>query len=356
MRLNILHITPDFNYACGRSYYVYLLLKYLKKEKHNVMLLTNGGDSLDRLDDIGVKYLIVKGIHSKNIITFIKNVNYVKDIIKENNIGILHTHHRYSEFLAIQATKLIRGKKTKTIHTALSIVGRKYNLEYKSDRIIAVSRTVKDMLLKRFKIPERKITVIPNFVDAGELFHQPRLAKTRQIRHGKTFNILAIGRFHHEKNFEVLLKALNFLRDKKIRLVLIGEGESYDDYRTYINRHHLNVEILAPQKNLAGYFRAADLCALPSLRDPFPNFMLQSGLYKKPFIGSNVDGIAELISAGKNGLLFRSGNFIELADKILYIRSNPVSSRKFASKLHSEVMNHYTQESIVPKIEKLYRN
>ncbi len=50
MKLNILHITPDFNYACGRSYYVYLLSKYLSR-KHNVTVLTNGGDSLERLEE-----------------------------------------------------------------------------------------------------------------------------------------------------------------------------------------------------------------------------------------------------------------------------------------------------------------
>ena len=356
MRLNILHITPDFNYACGRSYYVFLLLKYLKKEKHNVMLLTNGGDSLDRLEDEGIRYLIVKDLHSKNIIPFIKNVNYIKSIIRENNISIVHTHHRFSEFLAVQAERLTRGKKVKTILTSLSLVGTRYNIEYKSDKIIAVSHAIKDMLTRRFKVAERRITVIPNFTDTDELYPFSKRSRAMPRKSGRTFNILAIGRFHHEKNFEILLKALNLLKDKKLRLVLIGEGDMQDDYRTYMHRHHLNVEIVEPQKNLVDYYRWADLCVLPSSRDPFPNFMIQSGLHKKPFIGSNVDGIAELISDRKNGLLFKSGNFHDLAEKIELFKTNSYLAQRCASRLHNEVIKHYTQEFIIPKIEKLYRN
>jgi glycosyltransferase involved in cell wall biosynthesis len=356
MRLNILHITPDFNYACGRSYYVFLLLKYLKREKHNVMLLTNGGDSFDRLEGEGIKYLIIKDLHSKNIIPFIRNVNNVKSIIREYNIGILHTHHRFSEFLAVQASKLIRARKVKTVFTSLSLVGKRYNIEYKSDKIIAVSHAVKDMLTRRFNVAERKITVIPNFTDTGELHNLAKLSRIKPRKSGKSFNILAIGRFHHEKNFEVLLKALNLLKDKKIKLILIGEGDRQDDYRTYIHRHHLNVTIVEPQKNLVEYYRWADLCVLPSARDPFPNFMIQSGLHRKPFIGSNVDGIAELISDRNNGLLFKSGNFHDLAEKIELFKTNHYLAQRCASRLHNEVIKHYTQEFIVPKIEKLYRN
>jgi glycosyltransferase involved in cell wall biosynthesis len=174
--------------------------------------------------------------------------------------------------------------------------------------------------------------------------------------HGRFFNILAVGRFHHEKNFEVLLKALNLLDDKTIELILVGEGDNDIDYKKYIAQHNLNVEIIVPQKNLIQYFLVADLCILPSARDPFPNFMLQAGLHKKPFIGANVDGIGELINNGENGLLFTSGNEYELAEKIKMIKNNEVLAKNCAENLHKDVVNNYTQEFIIPKIEQLYNS
>jgi glycosyltransferase involved in cell wall biosynthesis len=83
--------------------------------------------------------------------------------------------------------------------------------------------------------------------------------------------------------------------------------------------------------------------------------MLQSGLHRKPFIGSNVDGIAELIKEGVNGLLFTSGNAPELAKKIKYIKNNKTIVRKFSQNLHKEVINNYTEKTIIPQITKLYK-
>ena len=353
LKLNILHITPDFNYACGRSYYVFLLLKYMHK-KHNVHLITNGGDSFERLDELNIKYTKLKGLKSKNPITIAKNINLIKKYITENNIHIVHTHHRLAELLAIQSIKFIKESKPASVLTSLSIVNRKYNIEFKSDKIIAVSYSVKKMLREKFGLPEKKVSVINNFTDTDEI-HELEIISPRIPPSSKYYYILAIGRFHHEKNFITLLKALNILKHKNIGLILVGEGNQDIDYKEYIAKNDLNVDIIVPQKNLLKYFLIADLCVLPSARDPFPNFMLQAGLHRIPFIGANVDGIGELINDGENGLLFTSGNEKELAVKILTFMNNRHLAQKCAVKLHEDVINNYTQEFIVPKVEHLYR-
>jgi len=352
MKPAVLHITPDFNYACGRSYYVFLLLKYLKKY-YNVHLITNGGDSFDRLEDLGINYHVIKGLHSKNPLKAAGNISAIKKFIKSNNIRIVHTHHRLSELLARHASVKTPKTRTKFIFTSLSIVNRKYNVEFKSDKIIAVSNSVKNMLTRKFGVENEKIALIPNFTDTEEI-NDLEIIAPKSREHGKMYNILAVGRFHHEKNFETLLEALNIISEQKIELILVGEGNNSIDYKKYIARHDLNVEIIVPQKNLLQYFLIADLCVLPSIRDPFPNFMLQAGLHKKPFIGANVDGIAELIKDGENGMLFKSRDSAELAGKIMQFRDNPILAENCARNLHSDVINHYTQEFIIPKIRKMY--
>lgn len=353
--MNILHITPDFNYACGRSYYVYLLLKYFRKEKHNVYLATNAGDSFDRLKDLGIPVTIIKSLKSKSPLSIAGNIKAIRNIIIENKIDIIHTHHRYAELIAIQTRNLVSSNKPFTVLTALSIVNRHYKVAYKSDKIIAVSNSVVDMLVNRFNINRNRVVMIPNFTDTDEI-HDVEILIPIARDHGKFYNILAIGRFHHEKNFEVLLKALRLLNDQDIRLILLGEGDKYLDYRTYINDNSLNVEIIVPQRNLLQYFLSADLCVLPSQRDPFPNFMLQCGLHKKPFIGADVDGIGELIIDGHNGLLFHSGSVEQLAEKIKKFKSDKLLANQCAQNLYSDVINNYTQEFIVPKIYDLYKN
>ncbi|HEY3251103.1 MAG TPA: glycosyltransferase family 4 protein [Ignavibacteria bacterium] len=351
--MNILHITPDFNYACGRSYYVYLLLKYFKKLNHNVLLASNDGDSFDRVHELEVPISMIKGLRSKNPISLARSIKQIREIVHNYHIDIIHTHHRYAELAAVQTVKIVRSKKPKTVHTALSIVNKKYNIEYRSDKIIAVSNSIAQMLVNRFGINKKKIEMISNFADTEEM-HEIEVLMPIARDHGKFYNLLAIGRFHHEKNFEVLLKALHNLNDPEIRLILLGEGDKHMDYRTYINKHNLNVEIIVPQRNLLQYFLAADVCVLPSVRDPFPNFMLQCGLHKKPFIGANVDGIAELIIDCYNGLLFHSGHEDELAEKIKLFKTDKNLANECAHNLFSDVVNNYTQEYMIPKINSLY--
>lgn len=214
------------------------------------------------------------------------------------------------------------------------------------------------MLRDRFKVAENKITLIPNFTDTSELNRKrtPRGVRRNEKPSHKIYNILAVGRFHKEKNFEILLQALKNVSDKNIKITLIGEGPKEQDYRKYITRHKINAELIGPQKDLTNYLDNADVCILPSVRDPFPGFMLQAGLFKKPFIGSNVDGISELIITGSNGLLFESGNADDLAQKIIQFINKPSLSKKCAENLHKDVLKKYTEKSVIHAIEKLYKN
>lgn len=308
---------------------------------------------MDRIENLGVKYKLLKGLRSRNPISLPKTTESLREIIKENSIDIIHTHHRLSEFYALQAANTLTDKRPVTIITSLSIVRRKYNIEFRSDSIIAVSYSVRNMLLHKFNVDKDKITHIPNFADTEELTEKDALYNAEKT-HNRIFTILAVGRFHLEKNFEVLLKALKTLNDPDIRLMLIGEGNREMNYRKYISQHELNVEIIAPQKELGRFFQIADICVLPSARDPFPNFMLQAGLHGKPFIGANVDGIGELINSGVNGLLFESGNEHELAEKIRIFKGNKKLAGECAENLQVNVNNNYTQMQVIPLIERLY--
>ncbi len=84
--------------------------------------------------------------------------------------------------------------------------------------------------------------------------------------------------------------------------------------------------------------------------------MLQSGLHKKPFIGSNADGIAELIIHRENGLLFRKKDSEDLADKINIFAENNSLANKCRMNLFETVSNNYTEKQIIPEIIKLYKD
>jgi len=348
--INILHITPDFNYNCGRSCYVYKLLKIFKSKGYNISLITNDGDSLKRVQELDIPiYKLDISSENKSLVHFLKQSFELKNIITKLNISIIHTHHRYSELISVFSKYLYRNsRRIKTITTALSLVNKRYYFDYRSDKIIAISKVVKSHLIKYFKINPDRISVIHNFIESNNYIHDSVKRKNN------TFVILSVGRFHYEKNFELLFNALVKLNTENIVLILIGDGIEKEKYLKIIKGSNLNVTIIKPTRNLENYFKMADICILPSRVDPFPTFMLESGYYCKPFIGSDVDGISELIVNGKNGLKFKSKNVLDLVEKIKLFMENKKLADICAYNLNKEVLNNYSDKQIIPKIIKLY--
>ncbi|MEO8209593.1 MAG: glycosyltransferase family 4 protein, partial [bacterium] len=269
MKHSILHLTPDFNYADGRSYYVYLLLKYFKLNGHEVFLCTNKGDSLERAEELGIRIFTFPNLSVRT--SFLKSVKFLSEIVSQNRINIIHTNHRYYELIANAFSK---SSDIHTVFTALSIVDKRFFVEYKSERIIAVSNSVKEMLVKKFGVNENKITIIPNFVDSDEVSTQSSgktelksgILNRKSVEAGKQIIILSIGRFHKDKNYETLLDALTILKDNNLKLILVGEGEEKDRYKKLIKKNCLDVEFFGPQRNLKEFFDISDICILSSIR------------------------------------------------------------------------------------------
>lgn len=343
--MNILHLTPDFNYSDGRSYYVYLLLKYFRKRGHNVFLMTNCGDSFDRLSESGIPYNVDASLSRKT--SFVSSLKKISKKVDSLNIDIIHSHHRYFELLA---NSMKKKKKMNTVFTSLSIVDKRFYVEYKSDKIIAVSNCIRDMLVNKFNINENKISLIPNFVDSEEY------SDKRKTFPDDSFCILSAGRFHRDKNYETLIKAVSLISGQRIKLILIGEGPEKNKYETLIQKYSVNAELIPPQRDLRKYFDTADICVLSSVRDPLPGFMLQSGLHRKPFIGSDTDGIAEVIENNINGLLFEKKNEYELSEKIKFFIDNRQTALNCADNLNKLVFEKFTEGTVISQIENLYQS
>ena len=160
----ILHISPDFNYSCGVSKYVFSLLKNFGQDQaYKIFFMTNGGDALDRISGLNLKLIVVnfsKGV--KNIFNFYPNLRTLRRFCIQNNIDIIHTHHRYPEYLAYLVSK---GTNIKTVSTVHSLVKGKSIISFKSDKIIAVSNSVKNMLSKYYKVSPEKIVMLYNYIE-----------------------------------------------------------------------------------------------------------------------------------------------------------------------------------------------
>lgn len=347
--MNILYITPDFNFCCGRSKYVYLLAKYFSKRQHNILLLTNGGDSLERIKKIDVRYMLSKFVKGNNPYHIIAAIKELHKIVKENNIDLIHCHHRYND-IVISFYKKLFNNNIRTITTVLSITTGMKMISYKADLLIAVSKSVKKHLINNFNINDEKIITVNHFVEPLPEDEDLHIHKSNN----NVIRILGVGRFNHEKNFSVLIEACSKIRNTRIQLTLVGDGEDKDRYQKEAVEKGCNLQIIDTIKDLSFYYKNSDICVLPSTVDPFPHFMLESGLYAKPFIGSDIGGINELIINGHNGLCFEVNNSEELKSKIELLIKDVNLRHIIGKNLREEIMQKYLPKNIIAQIEKIY--
>lgn len=355
----ILHITPDFNFSCGRSKLVYLYLKYFaNKNEFETHFITNGGDSLGRLEEVpNLKF------SKLNFATGLKNLYYIsgfynniKSYVVKNKIDLIHTHHRFPEFIVNQIAHRIN---VKTIFSTHGFVKSFKSLSFKSDKIISVSNSITSYLICKYGISRERITTLYNPVETYPIVKNDQMLLLKKKYSIPTNDrvLLFMGRINYEKGYDVLIKAFEIIspRIKDVFLIFSGNNES-KKYVPKLARINDRIKIIKPDNESQQIYSIADIVVLPSRSDSFPFVMIEAGTFKKPFIGGNTGGIAEFIENGKNGLLVDPGNHEQLAEKIFFLLKNKDFCKSIAENLYDKVTRLCDYNNYFREVEKIYNS
>ena len=354
--LKILHITPDFNYNSGRSKSVFLTLKYLKKYNNSVFLATNKGDFVKNIKELEIPFLQIS-INKRNPFSFFNDLSVLKKFVKENNIDIVHSHHRYTDLLA---KRLEKDSKIKAVTTVHNIVYDKKILSYKISNIIAVSNSIKEHLINYYKKSPDSISVIYNFVEPEKrdlLSGKKELSEKYKINN--KFLIGYAGRLNYkEKGVDVLLESFKIFNNKypETALMLIGDGDDKNIALEFVQSNNLPVIFINTVENISNYLDLLDVFVLPSRFEACPNVILEAGIMKKPVIASNAGGIPEIIKDKINGLLFEKDRPKELSEKLEMLYNNIELRKKLAENLYSEIKNNFNADKTISELINYYNN
>ena len=144
----------------------------------------------------------------------------------------------------------------------------------------------------------------------------------------KNHNIVAIGRFYNQKNFELLIRsyvlAINNLPND-CNLVIYGDGPLRDKYQRIILENNLQNRIILPgiEKNIFEKINGSALFVLSSDYEGFPNSLVEAMAIGLPVISTNFyTGVAKDIIDSKNGIVVPVGDKKKLCDSIVYLMNN----------------------------------
>lgn len=159
--------------------------------------------------------------------------------------------------------------------------------------------------------------------------------------------ILSVGQFIYRKGYDILLKSCKEM-DRSVGIYIIG-GDITEEYRYLVNKLNLkNVYFLnfKTKKELAKYYKIADLFVLPTREDIWGLVINEAMAFGLPVITTNncVAGM-ELVKSNENGYIIEVEQVEELNKSIMDILNNPnIYSMKIKS---LNIINKYTIEEMV---------
>ena len=180
-------------------------------------------------------------------------------------------------------------------------LGGYYNLKYYRHCHHLIGNTV-DIVdyIRRSGWPAERAHYLPNFVDAAPGVPLPRASLATPD--GAPL-VLALGRLHRDKAFDVLLTALAALPD--VHCWLAGDGPERLSLEGQAKQLGLDsrLRFLGWRNDTASLYATADLLVCPSRTEPLGNVVIEAWARGVPVVAAASEGPGALIKDRENGLL-----------------------------------------------------
>ncbi len=292
----------------------------------------------------------------------------VRTLSREHNVDLIHAHNPRFAFLSLLAFS--RKPLICEIHAITDMSWPKHlvsKLVYRfSERIIVLSNSAKEELVRRYKVSPNKIEVIYNGIEAGKFKPSGQGALIREKHSIVDKSVIGyIGTFYEWQGIEDLVRAFSLVAEKKpdVRLLLVGEGPDLERVRNTIDSSLIKDKVIltgrVPPAEVPHYFEAIDVFVIArpstiSTQTAVPLKLLEAMAMGKAIIATHVRGLSEVVEDRVNGLLIQPGNVEELAGKVLELLADEPLRRKIGSNAREQATREFSWGHSAEKVLKLY--
>ena len=272
----------------------------------------------------------------------------VFNAIHGSNIPLILTLHEY--FLLCKRCFLVLGN-GKICNDPNHICKFYRNIsrrivDSKPDIVISPSRFALDIHLKEGFFKGSKHIVLPLGIE---------LNNEKIEKNYKTVDILYIGTLSKHKGVHILINAFKEIKNKNIRLHILGNGANADEFKKMtVMDSRIVFHGFKTGDELMGFYKKANIVVVPSIcYDNSPMVIYESFKYRTPVIGSRIGGIPELVEEGYNGFLFEAGDVDELKEILENLIENPSKLKRLEDGAFDSVKK-YDMDEHIRKLEGLY--
>ena len=209
-----------------------------------------------------------------------------------------------------------------------------------ASRIVCVSDATRRALIDGYGIPEGKIVTVYNAIDTGR-FHPTKMPK-------ESHTIVYVGRIDKRKGIEFLIRSMPLVREQvpDAQLLVGGTGPYLEKMKTLVSRLNLEHSVVflgfVPDDELNALYNKGQCVVVPSIFEGFGITAIEALAAGTRVVGSDTDGIREILMSGDYGGLVPYGDRRALAQAIVSELQHPRQASPLGPQYRVEQFrNHY---------------
>jgi len=377
VKRNILHVIGGGEIGGAEEHVLTLLSRLDKDQFQGHLLCLCRGPFAPLVRSQGIPTAEIPMRHKLDVLT----VPAIRRLIREWQIGLVHTHGVRANLVARIAAKQEGLPVITTVHSSI-------RLDYTSrlqgaiaffldrttsrlaDRVIAISGALRDELVADGIAPT-KVSVIYNGLDLERLQgssgsvppNSPSTsAHAEAIRQALGLTpdqpvVAAIARLHPVKGHKYLLgAAAKVLKTRPdVQFLVVGEGPLHRELEDMaaglgISEH---VKFTGYYPEIKDIYAITDILCLPSLMEGMGLVLMEAMAFGRPVVASRVGGIPEVVEDGVTGVLVPPADPDRLASALLGLLDGPQKASAMGE-IGRRKVQRFSVDNMVRETENLY--
>ena len=232
-----------------------------------------------------------------------------------------------------------------------------------ADKIIAVSKATKDLIVEKYHIPANKIDVVYNaldekFVKSAYSYDSDDYKYLEKMK-GLGYTIVAtVGRFTVQKGLTNMMKAAARALSKNPKLIFVfaGDGEQKSELLELSAKYRISANVVftgfVRGKQLRDIYQISDIFVMSSISEPFGLTALEAAHHGDVLILTKQSGVAEVV---KSAMRYDFWDTEKLADEIIAISKSQALKKTLKEGIEKEYCK-ISWNDIAKKIERVYNN
>lgn len=229
--------------------------------------------------------------------------------------------------------------------------------------MVAVSPAVELYLRQGIRLPERKVTMIPNGVAEKPPVTEKVLSRLRAefgIQPGDIV-VGTVGRlFDSHKRVSDLIRAIPQVSERipRVKLLVVGTGPDEDSLRELSAVLGVSDKIIFAgyQGDVRPFYQIMQLFALASSHEAFGIVLVEAMFAGIPVVATRVGGIPGIVDEGRTGFLVDAYRPEQLAESIVRLIVDPDLAQKFGFRGRVRARDLFSEDRYVADVDGLYRH